>query len=349
MKRHGHLYEKVCDWDNIWVAYQMARRGKTKYRQVQEFDPVAEIGLRQLQGVLQAGAFRNGPYRVFNMTERGKARTIYALPFYPDRILHHAIVQVLAPIWIPSLIRDTYASIPGRGIHDAVGRVEASVAGRADLYVLKCDVRQFYPSVQHGVIKRVLRRQIKDTRLLALLDEIIDSAPGIPIGNYLSQYFGNLVLSPLDHHIKQQLGIRHYFRYCDDLVLLHPSRRYLHECRRRIAQFLVGYELELKDNWHVFPLQARGLDFVGYRFWPTHTVVRRRNIQRLKWRLQVRRMCLHEAQRTLHCTGSFRGWLRYAQTTRLRRLHVLPARARALVYLRQLRRDLLDEVPNGTS
>jgi hypothetical protein len=347
MKRHGHLYEKVWDWDNLWVAYQMARRGKTKYRQVREFDPVAEIGLRQLQQTLQDESFRNGTYRIFRMTERGKERTIYALPFFPDRILHHAIVQVLAPIWVPSLIRDTYASIPGRGIHDAVGRVEGAVAGRPDLYVLKCDIRQFYPSVRHHVVKRVLRRQLKDPQLLSLLDEIIDSAPGIPIGNYLSQYFGNLVLSPLDHHIKQQLRIEHYFRYCDDLVLLHPSRRYLHECRRRIAEFLVDYELELKGNWQVFPLATRGLDFVGYRFWPTHTTVRARNVQRLRWRLQVRRMALNEAVRTLHCTGSFKGWLRYAQTKNLTRRLVLPARARAEAYLRRLSRKLLIEATHG--
>lgn len=343
MKRYGHLYEQVYDLVNLQVAYSNAKRGKKNYKQIQAFEGVAEEKLLELHHTLKNKEFRNGAYRIFRLMERGKQRTIYALPFYPDRILHHAVVQVLAPIWIKGFIRDTYASIPGRGIHDAVDRVKAAVRQCDGWYALKADIRQFYPSVDHDVLKAVLRSKIKDPDMLALLDEVIDSAPGIPIGNYLSQYFGNVVLSPMDHFIKEKLQIPHYFRYCDDFVLLHPDKKHLHWCRQAIAAFLRAYRLELKGNWQVFPISVRGVDFAGYISWPTHTLVRRKNIQRFKQRLKVKRMRLSEAQRLIHVTGSFKGWLRYADTKHLRQCRVLSVRSRANQYLIGLNRKLLAE------
>ena len=114
MKRHGHLFEKVCELDNLWVAYRNARRGKASYRQIKEFDPVAEQRIPQLRQLLLAGKYRTSPYKVFSLIERGKRRTIHALPFYPDRIVHHAITQICAPFWERSLIRNTFAALPGR-------------------------------------------------------------------------------------------------------------------------------------------------------------------------------------------------------------------------------------------
>lgn len=341
MKRYGHLYEQIHDWDNLLVAYESARRGKTKYRQVREFEPVAEAKLKKLQQMLINMTFVNGEYHIFQLEERGKIRTIYALPFFPDRILHHAVLQVIGPIWLRSFVRDTYASIPGRGIHDAVKRVQRSVKGRDDLYCLKLDIRQFYPSVDHDCLKAVIRRTIKDWRVLWLLDVIIQSAPGIPIGNYLSQYFGNLFLSPMDHYVTEVLRPEFYFRYCDDFVLLDPCKQRLQDARVRIADFLESYKLTLKSSWQVFPLKVRGLDFVGYRFWPTHTLVRRKNIQRLKWRLKVRRMGLYEAVRLTNVIGSFRGWLKYGDTAHLKRKLLLPVTGRTRRYFQSLREELL--------
>lgn len=325
LKRHGHLWEKICELDNLWVAYRNARRGKTRYRQIKEFDPVAEVRITELRELLLSGQYKTSDYKVFQLVERGKLRTIHALPFYPDRIVHHAITQVCAPFWERSLIRNTFAALPGRGIHDGVKKIKRVALGSEGLYVLKMDVKKFYPSVDHEVMKDIIRKQIKDKTLLEVLDEIIDSGPGLPIGNYLSQYFGNLILSPVDHYATARLGFGMYYRYCDDLVVFHRSKKQLHWLRREIANQLQGLKLEMKSNWQVFPLAERGLDFIGYRFWPTHTLVRKKTVKRLRWRLKRKRMTLTEAKRIHHAARSFKGWLRYADATKLERRIVRPA------------------------
>lgn len=325
MKRHGHLWEKVCTQDNLWAAYQNARRGKAGYRQIKEFDLIAEAKIPELRRLLLAGEYRTSEYKVFQLMERGKLRTIHALPFYPDRIVHHAITQVCAPFWERSLIRNTFAALPGKGIHDGVKRIKRLTLGSSGLNVLKVDVKQFYPSVDHDIMKAIIRKQIKDATLLCVLDEIIDSGPGLPIGNYLSQYFGNLILSPVDHYVTARLGFGMYYRYCDDLVVFHQSKKRLHWLRREIAGQLQALRLEMKGNWQVFPLADRGLDFIGYRFWPTHVLVRKKTIKRLRWRLKRKRVTLYEAGRIRHAALSFKGWLRYADTSRLRKTIVAPA------------------------
>jgi RNA-directed DNA polymerase len=337
MKRYGHLWEQVCSIENLWAAYQNARRGKVRYRQISEFDPVAEQFIPKLQQLLLTGQFKTSPYKVFSLIERGKLRTIHALPFYPDRIVHHAITQVCAPIWERSLIRNTFAALPGRGIHDGVRRMARVTLNSEGLYVLKMDVRQFYPSVDHGILKRLIRRQIKDRTLLQVLDEIIDSGPGLPIGNYLSQYFGNLFLSPVDHRVTSGLGFRHYFRYCDDIVVLHHQKRRLHALKTEIEAELLTLRLEVKGNWQVFPLANRGLDFIGYRFWPSHTLVRKKTVLRLKQRLRMKRPTLNEALRVNHAARSFAGWLRYADTVRLRRVVIQPALGEVNAYVSRFR------------
>jgi len=337
MKRHGHLWEKVCELDNLWVAYRNARRGKSGYRQIREFDPIAEVKIPELRKLLLSGQYRTSKYKVFQLVERGKLRTIHALPFYPDRIVHHAITQVCAPFWERSLIRNTFAALPGRGIHDGVKRVTRAVLGSSGLYVLKVDVKQFYPSVDHGVMKGIIRKQIKDSILLEVLDEIIDSGPGLPIGNYLSQYFGNLILSPVDHYVTARLGIGLYYRYCDDLVALDASKKKLHWLRGQIEEQFASLKLTMKESWQVFPLDIRGLDFIGYRFWPTHVLVRKKTVKRLRWRLKRKRMTLNEACRINHAARSFSGWLRYADTTKLTRDVVLPALGDVHAYVNRFR------------
>jgi hypothetical protein len=205
------------------------------------------------------------------------------------------------------------------------------------LYVLKMDVKQFYPSVDHDILKQLIRRQIKDATLLGVLDEVIDSGPGLPIGNYLSQYFGNLYLSPVDHRVTSRLGFRHYFRYCDDIVVLHHQKKRLHVLKTEIEAELMALRLEVKKNWQVFPLANRGLDFIGYRFWPSHILVRKNTVLRLKMRLRMRRPTLNEALRVNHSARSFAGWLRYADTVRLRRVVIQPALGEVNAYVSRFR------------
>jgi hypothetical protein len=137
------------------------------------------------------------------------------------------------------------------------------------------DIRKFYPLINHDVLKSILRRKLKDKRLLRLLDEIIDSADGVPIGNYLSQYFANLYLTYFDHWIKEQKRVKHYFRYADDIVILASDKSYLHSLMGEIRAYLGDLKLEVKGNWQVFPVAARGIDFVGYVFFHTHTRMRK--------------------------------------------------------------------------
>lgn len=341
MKRHGNLYEQVYDLKNLRVALHNASKTKKHISSVKRVLENEDKYLHNLQELLLNEQFINGKYHVFQLTERGKKRTIHSLPFYPDRIVHHAIVQVCAPFWIKSFIRDTYASIPGRGIHDGVRRIQRIIPNCKGHYALKCDITKFYPSVDHEILKQVLRKQIKDPKLLNLLDIIIDSGPGVPIGNYLSQYFGNLVLNPFDHWIKQEKRIKHYFRYCDDFVIFHESKEVLNTLLAEIKEKLGEYRLTVKRNWQIFPIDDRGVDFLGYRFWPQKTLLRKTSLRNFTHRLKVKKMTLNEALRLRDAIGTYKGWLKYCDNRGFKRKHVMPIKARYNRYIRQLRRRLL--------
>jgi retron-type reverse transcriptase len=341
MKRIGFLYEKICSIENLQFAYENAKRNKKHYKQVQEFEKEnIEQKLLELQQLLTNKQYKTSQYRTFNIIERGKERTIYSLPFYPDRITHHAIVQVLAPIWIKSFIRDTYASIPNRGIHDAVKRIQKVKHNWKNHYVLKCDISKFYPSVNHQVLKNIIKSKIKDKQLLALLEEIIDSGEGIPIGNYLSQYFGNIILSPLDHYVKEVLKVKYYYRYCDDFILIHPNKKHLHYLKNKINEYVKTLNLELKPNWQVYPIESRGLDFVGYIFYVSHTIIRKNNTQRYKERIKYKKYNLISNLIILNHIKCFKGWKKYANTRNLNNTIETPRYFNVQSYFSQLRRRL---------
>lgn len=163
--------------------------------------------------------------------------------------------------------------------------MKAALKDRAETrYCLKMDVRKFYHSMDPEVLKTILRRKIKDYRMLALMDEIIDSfSPGVPIGNYLSQFFANLYLAGFDHFMKEDQRCRYYFRYCDDVVILGSDKAWLHELRRVTEQYWQGVlKVDLKKNWQVFPVAARGIDFLGYRFFHDYTLLRKSIVQKFK-------------------------------------------------------------------
>ena len=276
MKRIGNLYEKVCSIENLQLADEKARKGKLRTYGVIEHDKKREVNLLKLRETLLNGTFHTSKYDVFTIYEP-KEREIYRLPYFPDRILHHAIMNVLEPIWVSPFTADTYSCIKNRGIHAAAKKVKQALREDPEgtTFCLKLDIRKFYPSINHDVLKSILRRKLKDKRLLRLLDEIIDSADGVPIGNYLSQYFANLYLTYFDHWIKEQKRVKHYFRYADDIVILASDKSYLHSLMGEIRAYLGDLKLEVKGNWQVFPVAARGIDFVGYVFFHTHTRMRK--------------------------------------------------------------------------
>jgi RNA-directed DNA polymerase len=276
MKRTGNLFDNIVSLENLRAAHHRARRGKAHYREVREVNANEEALLQALHERLTSGAFTTSAYRVEERFDGRKLRTIHKLPYYPDRIVQHALCAVCAPAWERSLIRDTFQSLPGRGTSDARERLTRAVRQDKPRYALKLDVSKYYPSVNNERMKAVVRRTVKCPRTLALIDDIIDSAQGLPIGNYTSQIFGNLYLAELDWWAKQQRGLRHYFRYCDDIVILHDDKAELAQIKRQITEQLGGIGLHVKPNWQIVDVHAQGVDFCGYVFRPERTLLRRR-------------------------------------------------------------------------
>lgn len=285
MKRIGHLFEQITNIDNLRLADEKARKGKKNTYGVKSHDKNRESNLLELQKQLLEGTFKTSEYTIFTIHEP-KERLIYRLPYYPDRILHHAIMNILGPIWTSIFTIDTYACIKGRGIHYAAAKIKKVFKEDPGYcaYCLKIDIKKFYPSIKHDVLKRIIRKKIKDERVLALLDEIIDSVPGLPIGNYLSQSLANLTLAYFDHWIKENLHIKYYFRYVDDIVILHNDKKYLWSILSQIENYLSEHlQLSIKDNKQIFPIaynhkdkSGRGIDFLGYVFYKSETLLRKR-------------------------------------------------------------------------
>ena len=320
MKRHGQLWPALVNYENLVRAHHNARKGKAHYREVQAVNAAEEDYLLHLQELLDTRQFTTSEYTIFEKHDGRKERTLYKLPYFPDRIVQHALIQVCEPIWRAGLIRDTYQSITGRGTSDARKRVERVVRGRPGLYALKFDVRKFYPSVDNEILKAIIRRKIKCPQTLWLIDNIIDSCAGIPIGNYTSQYWGNLYLSPFDWWVKQELRPYGYHRYCDDIILLGHSSHELHELRKRCFEKLAtDFHLGIKPNWQVFPVDARGLDFCGYVFTSRSTRLRPTIARKLRAKArQIRRSHHQMTPHEIACgAGSYWGWCKHADARRL--------------------------------
>jgi len=219
MKRHGKLFEQITDIETIRQAFADAKRGKMNQASVRRLAENSEAICASIREMLVNKTFTTSPYRTMWITEP-KKREIFCLPFYPDRIVHHALMHVLEPIWSGLFIADSYACLPGKGIHAASRRTMEFV--RKYKYCLKMDISKFYPSVDHDIMYAIIQRKIKCLDALWLLKNIIYSVPNgknVPIGNYTSQWMGNLYLNELDHFIKHDHHVKAYIRYCDDFLI----------------------------------------------------------------------------------------------------------------------------------
>ena len=310
MKRVGDLYTEIISMENLRLAEQNARKGKKHQYGVQLFDRNPEGNLLLLHELLSNHEYRTSDYDTFKVFEP-KERLVYRLPYFPDRITHHAIMNVLEPIFVANLTTDTYSCIKGRGIHACANAVKKALKDvPSTKYCLKLDITKFYPSVDHEILKALLRRKFKDQDLLELLDEIIDSAPGLPIGNYLSQYLANFYLSYFDHWIKEKKRVKYYFRYADDLVLLAESKSFLHGILSEINSYMnENLNLEVKGNYQVFPVAARGIDFVGYKFFHSHILLRKSIKQNFA------RMLKRNPNRA--SIASYKGWSKHCDSRHL--------------------------------
>lgn len=298
------------------LADEKARKGKTKTYGVMVHDKNREANLAALHEALVSKTYRTSDYEVFTVFEP-KERIIYRLPYYPDRIVHHAIMNILEPIWVKTFTYNTYSCVKGRGIEGCARRVSAIIKefdGRP-LYCLKIDIKKYYPSIRHSVLKAQVRKKIKDQDLLWLLDEIICSVAmdevghplegiikededthGLPIGNYLSQYLANLCLCYFMHYVNENmaedvqkaLGLAEKPKiecteYADDIVFFADNKKVLHKVMEIAkAQIEDGLELKVKDNWQIFPVaenaqdkHGRALDYVGYKFYRQQKLMRK--------------------------------------------------------------------------
>lgn len=276
MKRKNNIYQQIYSIANLQQADINARKGKLSQPGVIEHDKNREANIKSLHEMLKNKTYKTSPYTIFTIREP-KERIIFRLPYFPDRIAQHAAMIPLEAIFTSTFTADTYSCIKGKGIHAATFALRRSLRDvPGTQYCLKLDIKKFYPSIDHDALKALLRRKLKDADLLWFLDEIIDSADGLPIGNYLSQYFANFYLTYFDHWIKETKRVKHYFRYADDLVILSHSKLELHQLLAEITAYLnTRLKLQVKSNYQVFPVSARGIDFVGYVHYHTHTLLRK--------------------------------------------------------------------------
>lgn len=317
------------------IGGQERKKGKTKSYGVIKFDKDREENLKQLQRDLMHHTFHTSRYHIFTIHDP-KEREIYQLPYYPDRIVHHAVMNVVKPIWTSYFTADTFSCIEGRGINQCRAKVRKTLNTdwQNARFVLKGDVRKYYPSVDNEILKVIVRRKIKDPELLWLLDDVIDSAKGIPIGNYLSQYFANVYLTPFDHWIKEVKKVKHYFRYADDIVILGNSKEELHQLRKDIEEYLAKeLHLILKGNWQVYPLaedhtdkHGRGLDFVGFVFYHRETRIRKgikQNFCKACAKLDKKPYISEKDYK--QTIASWLGWAKYSNSDRLVRKILKPS------------------------
>lgn len=294
---HSYLYEQIYSFDNLLDAWKKARKGKRRHREVLKFELDLEGNLIGLQNDLIWQRYQPGAYRYFTVTAP-KPRQIAALPFR-DRVLQHAINNIIEPIWEARFISDSYACRPGRGTHACANRVEGflrtTLRNHGRIYALKADISKFFASIHRPTILKILARNIACEKTMALIAQIIyadgeETDFGIPIGNLTSQLLANVYLHQLDNEVKHNVGAKLYARYMDDFCVIHHDKAYLHAVRAHIEDWLQS-NLLLRTNHktQVFPVSIKNgaaLDFVGYRIYPTHRRLRRDSIKRIKTSLK---------------------------------------------------------------
>jgi RNA-directed DNA polymerase len=280
MKRQGHLIEPIAAIDNLELAYYKARKGKTEKASVYAFGKNLRDNLRMLQTQILSGEVEAGDYHYFTIYDP-KKRQICAAPF-AQRVLHHALMNVCHPYFERVQTADSFASRIGKGTYAALGK--AKKYNRSYSWFLKLDVRKYFDSIHHGVLRQQLCRMFKDGQLLGIFDQIIDSycvEPdlGVPIGNLTSQYFANHYLSPADHFAREILRLPAYVRYMDDMVLWHDDKEALLEAGSRFQQYIeTRLQLQLKPI--CLNKNTAGLPFLGYLLYPDRTRLAQRSRKR---------------------------------------------------------------------
>jgi retron-type reverse transcriptase len=333
MKTYKNLFSQIFAFDNLYRAATQAAKGKREKFGVMEFFLNLEANLFQLQNELSFGDYRPGAYRSFFIYDP-KPRLISAAPFR-DRVVHHALMNVIEPILERGLIFDTYANRIGKGTHKAIRRFQQYL--QQYRFVLKCDIKKYFPSIDHLILKSLIRELIGDPLVLWLTDVVIDHSnqqvevldyfpgddlftplerrKGLPIGNLTSQNFANYFLSPMDHFVKEVLKCRAYLRYVDDSALFSNDKRQLWRWLDEIIRFLAAFRLKLNlDHCMIFPSSV-GERFLGQVVFPTHRRLTGENARKFKSRLGKWRD--HPPENVKQRVASWLGHARQADTKAL--------------------------------
>jgi len=323
MQTFTNLFPALCEYDNLLLAFQKASKGKSKKAYVQRFQENLQDELFKLQWELLTGIYKSAPLSTFTVRDP-KTRKISASHFR-DRVVHHAICNIIEPIFEARFIHDTFANRKGKGTLATLKRFDAfqrKVSGRSGGgFALKADIRHYFENVDHAVLLEILGRRVKDRQLLGLISLILENhktetpGKGMPLGNLTSQFFANVYLAELDAFVKHGLKARFYLRYVDDFVILSRSREELEGWKARVGEFLTGnLRLALHpEKTKVIPL-AGGVPLVGFRVFRFHRLLKRSNRLRFFRRLERFKGSLQAGQVSPeHVRLSVAGWDGYAR------------------------------------
>ncbi len=304
-KTFKNIFPEIASFQNLLLASKKAQNGKRYRESTLIFNMDLERNLFRLHDELLHKIYHHGPYHDF-IVKDAKKRLISAAP-YRDRVVHHAVTNIIEPLFDKSFIPDSYACRKGKGTHAALMRFREFL--KRHKYVLKCDIRKYFQSIDHEILIGKLSRRIADRDAMWLLSEIIgsrcfnDKGPiiyypgdglftpherrrGIPVGNLTSQFFANLYLNDFDHWVKEELRAGPYVRYVDDFCIFGDDKNRLNEIRSAVVDYLAGLRLSIHDGKSRIYTVKEGVEFLGFRHLPHMTKVRKENVRRFKARMR---------------------------------------------------------------
>lgn len=341
MKTYKNLFDHICSFENLLWAARKAQKGKRSKHHTARFYTELEKELIQLQRELKSGHYQPGPYRAFYIYDP-KKRLISAAP-YRDRVVHHAVCNIIEPLFEKTFIYDSYANRKGKGTHRAIQRYQEFC--RKNDFVLKCDIKKYFPSIDHEILKQEIRRKIACQKTLQLIDKIIDSSNpqeeiieyfsgddlftpfnrrrGLPIGNLTSQFFANVYLNRFDHYIKEKMNCHHYIRYVDDFVIFENDKKKLQEIKKWMVVYLSGWRLKMNEKKFRIYRVEEGVEFLGHRIFREFRLLKKQNIIRFKRRLRRYQEAFFKGDLSMEkLTQSIKSWVAHAShadTWRLRK------------------------------
>jgi len=287
MKSYNNLWPELVSFKNIYLAYKRARESKPTREKVLFFGLNIEKEIFSIQSDLIDNKYIISKYKKFKVYEP-KERIISA-PTFRDVVVQHSLINIINPIFEKSFIFNSFACRKGKGTHKGMFRIKKVIHSfNCPIYYLKCDIKKYFPSINKVILKKIISNKIIDKKILNLIYNIIDSYSsdfginkGIPIGNLTSQLFANIYLNELDQFVKHKLKIKSYFRYVDDFIILSNSKRQLHLFEYKIKMFLKkNLDLSMPKHKTYINLINNGVDFIGYKIFPSKIKIRNSNLKR---------------------------------------------------------------------